>query len=95
MGTKDTNLYTVSLRDGIAGGRGHYTDLSILDPSIRIERSAKKSPRDPVEKKDKSKHEEHYRVILSFKLQVRITGFDHQFVQAIVCWQSALTYPQG
>ncbi|KAK4214699.1 hypothetical protein QBC37DRAFT_386979 [Rhypophila decipiens] len=51
---------------------GRYTVVNILKPSLRIERTPRHKNRDPSIKK----REAFYRVILCFKLQVDIAGFD-------------------
>lgn len=67
----------IHLPDKVAGARGNYTEVSILDPGIRIERSPPTHDRGPDGRPRTP--EEHYRIALNFKLQVALlSGFDQQ-----------------
>ncbi|KAK5652417.1 hypothetical protein OQA88_10459 [Cercophora sp. LCS_1] len=76
MTTTKCDVERYYLREKVAGGWEKYTAISVLDPGVRIERSAPK----PTTKRDgtQEKSEEHYRISLNFKLQVTMSKFDQQ-----------------
>lgn len=50
----------IYLQENVGGGRGRHTTISVLDPYIRIERT----------------DDNQYRIIATFKLQVKIHAFE-------------------
>lgn len=62
----------VKLDEKIGWAHGRYTVVNILKPSLRVERTPHHLARDP----SKKRREAFYRIILSFRLQVDIAGFD-------------------
>ncbi|EPE10881.1 hypothetical protein F503_05976 [Ophiostoma piceae UAMH 11346] len=63
-----SNILPANLEDSPASGRGRYATVGVLEPVIRIERSA-------VDSADKAA----YRIIASFVLEATIVGFDQSF----------------
>ena len=63
-----SNILPVNLEDSPASGRGRYSTVGVLEPVIRIERSAADSPDSAA-----------YRIIASFVLEAAIVGFDQSF----------------
>lgn len=56
------------LQDRVSPDPGSYTTISVLNPAIRIERTAKKEDKD------------YFRISASFNLQAEIIGFDEEYV---------------
>jgi hypothetical protein len=58
----------IELDENVGGGKGALTSVSVLEPCIRIERT--------------TSHE--YRIIVFFKLQVKIHAFEKGYVKRIM-----------
>ena len=71
-GRSESPVRTFSLSENISGGRGANTTVSVLEPEIRIERGQRGPSEDEAEA--------YYRIILFFKLQVKIHAFERGFV---------------
>ena len=82
----------IHLHENIAGGRGQYTTISVLEPGIRVERSKRLPSEDPSKRWQPKYDEEHYRIILTFKLQAEIIGFDHGFARSPFCLDVDCSY---
>jgi hypothetical protein len=61
---RESHVRHIPLLEEIEGGKGKYTTVSVLEPSVRIERTK----------------EGDYRIIAFFKLQVEIHAFDDEYV---------------
>jgi len=59
-------IYPVDLEENPAAGRGEFTTVSVLEPSIRVERSSGT---------DAAPHGT-YRIIATFNLEISIMGFN-------------------
>lgn len=68
-----TAVKWIPIEEKVGWSQGRYTVVNILKPSLRVERTPLHMPIDPA-KKDR---EDFLRIILTFKLQVDIAGFDH------------------
>ena len=71
---KRSNILDLLLDENVAGGRAAHTSISVLEPVMRIERTGDRS--DP-----KHAPPEEYRIVLNFKLQVKIHAFDRGYVK--------------
>src|SRR5947208_3263253 len=79
---REPPIHSVHLNDRIAGGQDNHTIVSVLRPRMRVERTKDLEPDDP-----SKKPEAHYRIILTFRLQVEIRGFDKRFLLTSSKWQ--------
>ncbi|KAK3936708.1 hypothetical protein QBC46DRAFT_418382, partial [Diplogelasinospora grovesii] len=59
-----SHIHPLYLEENVGGGRGRYASVSVLEPVMRIERSAPPGPGDP--------HKPVYRVILYFVIQFSV-----------------------
>jgi hypothetical protein len=64
-----SRILAVNLEDSVGEGEGDYTAISIIDPTMRIERTPTLDPSD--------ESESLFRIILTFVLQASILNFDH------------------
>jgi hypothetical protein len=65
------NVTPIELVDNVSGGRGAQTSVSVLEPTMWIERS------------DNKKNPE-YRIVAYFQLQVKIHAFDKGYVNIVL-----------
>jgi hypothetical protein len=61
----ESHVRELWLQENVAGGRGRNTTVSVLAPSITIERTKTEDPK-----------ESEYRIIATFNLQVKIHAFE-------------------
>jgi hypothetical protein len=62
-----SRLHPINLQENVGVGRGADTTVSVLDPAIRIGRA----------------ENDHYRLIASFNLQVKIYAFEKGYINII------------
>jgi hypothetical protein len=75
----ESNINDLLLWENVAGGRGAYTTVSVLEPMMRIERTNKEGYHNKEHHQEEFREEE-YRIVVNFNLQVKIHAFEKGFV---------------